>query len=53
MDNIKVDLVEIGCGGVDWIGLAQDRDNWRAVSECGKVPSDSIKWWESTEWLHN
>jgi hypothetical protein len=29
-DNIKMDLRE-GCGGVDWIGLAEDRDRWRAV----------------------
>jgi hypothetical protein len=26
VDNIKMDLLEIGWGGVDWIGLAQDRD---------------------------
>jgi hypothetical protein len=31
VDNIKMDLLEIGWGGVDWIGLAQDRDKWRAV----------------------
>jgi hypothetical protein len=31
MDNIKIDLLEIGWGGVDWIGLAQDRDKWRAL----------------------
>jgi hypothetical protein len=31
VDNIKMDLSEIGCGGVDWIGLARDRDNWRAL----------------------
>jgi hypothetical protein len=30
-DNIKVDLREIGWGGVDWIDLAQDRDQWRAL----------------------
>jgi hypothetical protein len=30
-DNIKIDLLEIGRGGVDWIGLAQDRDKWRAL----------------------
>jgi hypothetical protein len=31
LDNIKMDLGETGCGGVDWIGLAQDRDKWRAL----------------------
>jgi len=30
-DNIKMDLQEVGCGSVDWIGLAQDRDRWRAL----------------------
>jgi hypothetical protein len=31
VDNIKMDLLVIGWGGVDWIGLAQDRDKWRAL----------------------
>jgi hypothetical protein len=31
VDNIKMDLLEIGWGDVDWIGLAQDRDKWRAL----------------------
>jgi hypothetical protein len=31
VDNIKADLLEIGWGGVDWIGLTQDRDKWRAL----------------------
>jgi hypothetical protein len=31
MDNIKIDLREIGCDGVDWIDMAQDRDQWRAL----------------------
>jgi hypothetical protein len=31
VDNIKMDLVEIGWSGVGWIGLAQDRDKWRAL----------------------
>jgi hypothetical protein len=29
IDHIQKDLVQIGWGGVDWIGLAQDRDKWR------------------------
>jgi predicted small integral membrane protein len=31
VDNIGMDLVEVGRSDVDWIGLAQDRDIWRAV----------------------
>ena len=28
--NIKMDFQKVGCGGMDWIGLAQDRDRWWA-----------------------
>jgi hypothetical protein len=31
VDNIKMDFIEIGSGGMDWIDMAQDRDHWRAL----------------------
>jgi len=31
VDNIRMDLQEVGCGYMDWIGLAQDRDGWRKL----------------------
>jgi hypothetical protein len=43
VDNIKMDLGEIGWGGLYWIGLALDRDKWRAlvneVMNCGVTPT--------------
>jgi len=30
-DNIKMDIQEVECGGIDWIDLVQDRDRWRAL----------------------
>jgi hypothetical protein len=41
-----VDIVEVGWGDVDWIGLAQDRDRWSSC-EFGIEPSGSIKCWET------
>ena len=31
VDNIRMDLQEVGCDYMDWIGLAQDRDRWRTL----------------------
>jgi hypothetical protein len=31
VDNIRMDLQEVGCGYMNWIGLAQDRDRWRTL----------------------
>ena len=31
VDNIRMDLQEVGCEYMDWIGLAQDRDRWRTL----------------------
>jgi len=31
VDNIRMDLQDVGCGYMDWFGLAQDRDRWRTL----------------------
>jgi len=31
VDNIRMDLQKVGCGYMDWIGLAHDRDRWRML----------------------
>ena len=45
VDNIRMDLQEVGCGYNNWFGRAQDRDSWRTC-ECGNEPSGSVKCWE-------
>jgi hypothetical protein len=53
IDNIKMDLLEIGLNVGNWIGLAQDMYRWRALVNSVMNLSVSIKCWETTEWLHN
>ena len=37
VDNIRMDLQEVGCGYMDWIGLAQDRDRWRTLVSAAMI----------------
>jgi hypothetical protein len=51
VDNIEMDLRELGWGGVDWIHLAQDRDQWRALVNIVKnlwVPKNVEKFLNSS-----
>jgi hypothetical protein len=53
VDNIKIEFRETEWGGVDWVDLAQDRDQWRALVNKVmnlQVPSNC---WEFSEWLQN
>jgi hypothetical protein len=52
VDNIKVDLGEIGWGDMYWIYLVQNGP-LEGSCEHGDEPSGSIKCWEVLEWLHN
>jgi hypothetical protein len=47
MDNIKIDLREIGWDGVDWIDLTQNREQWRVLANTVmnlRVPQNAGKW---------
>jgi hypothetical protein len=49
VDNIKLDLREIGRNGMDWIDLAEDRDRWRALVNTVMNFGDPLKCWEVLE----
>jgi hypothetical protein len=49
VDEIKIDLREIGWGGMHWIDLAQDRDRWRALVSMVINLRFFIKFWEVLE----
>jgi hypothetical protein len=52
VDNIKIDLREIGWDGVDWIDLAQDREQWRVLVNT-VMNLQVLKILEVPELLHN
>jgi hypothetical protein len=49
-DNIKMDLGELGWGGMIWIHLAHDRNQWLVHREHGNKHLGSIKCWEILDW---
>jgi hypothetical protein len=53
VDNIKNDLRKIGWDCMNWIELAQDRDQWRALVNTVMNFWVSKNFWEFSEWLHN
>jgi hypothetical protein len=49
-DNIKMDLREVGCWSMDWIGLAQDRDRWWVIVNAEmnhRVPQIAGNFWSN------
>jgi hypothetical protein len=53
VDNIKMELVEIGLGGVDWNGQAQGWDMWRVLVNAVMSLSGSVKCCGPLQRLHN
>jgi hypothetical protein len=54
VDNIRMDLVEVGWGDVDWIGVTQNRNKWRAlVNSVLNVSWKTIEWRNFTIFLSN
>ena len=50
VDNIRMDLQEVGCGYMDWIGLGQDRERWRTLVSAVmnlRVPWNAGNFWTS------
>jgi hypothetical protein len=52
VNKIRMYLVGMGWGDVDWIGLAQNKENWIARSNVKMDLRVSTKCWETLEWLH-
>ena len=52
-DNIKMDLQEVGLGGMDWTDLSQDRDRWRDLGNAATNLRVPLKRGEFTKYMRN